>query len=737
MTTLVSPGVSVNIINESYYIPATSPTVPLIFFATRADKVQADGVTPAPGALENGVVRSITSLNQSISTYGVPYFRTQNGIYPTSSGAQLHGDSRNEYGLFAMNQALTILSNVYCVRADVDLADIAGTVYSASTPAFAGTGNGTISAPILDQATSQNQLWTITTNSGAAAIATFGAINSGANYNNGSYSAISLTGGTGTGATANITVSGGTSGYSEIAFTATSTVTPSTPLGIAAAAYTFTANVDAAGAVTYSVTATGTDTMTSMAALMQVQIGALATVAAVGNSFVITSTDQGTASSVIITIPASSGTDLVGAINTSLTAPLPPSNTPISGTNGTISISSPVSAGTGYTIGDSLTGTFGEGSGFTVIVSSVALTTFAVSGFLSGPQGNASLGVLYSNAQVSFTINQGSVPFRSGDAWTFNVTSVSILEPLGANDAAKRATIVAALNSEILSNPDVRSEIYEYNLILCPGYYETISSLLNLNDDINDEAFVIADCPFQTSPEDTATWSLTLARQINNSVAYYYPNALDTNLDGNIVFCAASGVALKTYAYSDSVSEVWYPPAGPRRGVVTGVSDIGYVVGTLGTATTFVSTPLNKGQRDLLYQYGADVNPITNLPGQGIMVFGQKTSVGNIASALDRVNVMRLLTMIKRDIRKASLSYLFELNDRITQDSISTMITNYLNDILLNRGLYDFVVVCNASNNGPTIVDNNQLWVDIAVQPEKSVEFIYIPINVVATGATL
>lgn len=529
MPTLVSPGVSVTIIDESFYIPASAPTVPLFFIATRADKKKVDGITDAPGCKEASVVRTITSLNQSVDTYGVPYFWQDN------AGAEQHGDARNEYGLFALNQYLSLANNAYVVRADVDTSDNPVTTFSTDTPVLSGTGDGTMTSVSVDQTTAVAELWTITATSA---------------------------------------------------------------------------------------------------------------------------------------------------------------------------------------------------------------TNFTVSGFVSGAQGAATVGVPYNNGIISFTIVAGSTPFVASDVFTFNVTSSTVTDPLGVNDAAKRVTIVTALQGEINSNQDVRSEIYVYNLILCPGYHETVDEMLNLCQSINEEAFVIADCPFQVSnsvmstPENIATWSLTVARYRSADVGYYYPSGLASNLDGRDIVVAASGLALKAFTYSDNVSEVWYPAAGFRRGVLTGVSNVGYVTGTLGTATTFVQTPLNQGQRDVLYQFQANINIIPFFPGRGIVVFGQKTSY-SLTSALDRINVVRLLMKIKRDIRKAAMAYLFELNDKITRDSIKAMIDGYLNDIMMRRGLYDYVVLCDESNNTATRIDRNEMWVDIALKPAKSIEFIYIPIRVVATNAPL
>lgn len=527
---LVSPGVSVTIIDESFYIPASAQTVPLFFIATRADKKKVDGITDAPGCKESNVVRTITSLNQSVDTYGIPYFWQDN------SGAEQHGDARNEYGLFALNQYLNLGNVAYVVRADLDTSDNPVVTLSTDTPVLTGTGNGTMSGVSVDQNTAVAELWTVT-----------------------------------------------------------ATATP---------------------------------------------------------------------------------------------------------------------------------------------------TIFTVSGFVSGAQGNATVGVPYNNGIVSFTLNQGSTPFIQTDHFTFNVTENTVTDPLGVNDAAKRHTIVTALQATINSNQDVRSDIFEYNLILCPGYPEVVPSLLDLCVAISEEAFVVADCPFQVSPstmstpENIAVWALSGGRYRSPNIGYYYPSGVASNLDGRDVLVAASGCALKTITYSDNVAEVWYPPAGFRRGVLTGVKNVGYASGTLGTATTFVQTPLNQGQRDILYQFQANINIIPFFPGRGIVVFGQKTSY-SLTSALDRINVMRMLMKIKRDIRKAAMAYLFELNDKITRDSIKAMIDGYLNDIMMRRGLYDFVVLCDESNNTPTRIDRNELWVDIALKPEKSIEFIYIPIRVVATGASI
>ncbi len=307
---------------------------------------------------------------------------------------------------------------------------------------------------------------------------------------------------------------------------------------------------------------------------------------------------------------------------------------------------------------------------------------------------------------------------------------------LGANDAARRVAITTALQASINSNTEVRSENFEYNLVLAPGYPEVVDELIALTVDIAEEAFAIADTPVNLNPDETVNWSLTTQRFRSPGVAYYYPWALQSNLDGVNVVGAPSGVALRTYAFSDDTSELWFAPAGTRRGLITGVSQLGYVTGTLGTATTFVETNLNQGQRDNMYKDGTDLNPHTFFPGRGFVIWGQKTSSPDL-SARNRVNVERLVRFMKRSLRKSLLSFVFEPNDTLTRDNVKALVDNFLGDLVVRRGLFDFATIVDESNNTPARIDRNELWVDIAIKPTKAAEFIMVPIRIVATDAEI
>ena len=124
------------------------------------------------------------------------------------------------------------------------------------------------------------------------------------------------------------------------------------------------------------------------------------------------------------------------------------------------------------------------------------------------------------------------------------------------------------------------------------------------------------------------------------------------------------------------------------------------------------------------------------MPNRGLVVFGQKT-LHNTASALDRVNVARLICYLRYQFDALAKPFLFELNDRMTRDQVTDTFERFLSDLSSKRALYDFLVVCDDTNNTATRIDANQLWVDIAIQPAKAAEFIYIPVRIKNTGESL
>ena len=131
--------------------------------------------------------------------------------------------------------------------------------------------------------------------------------------------------------------------------------------------------------------------------------------------------------------------------------------------------------------------------------------------------------------------------------------------------------------------------------------------------------------------------------------------------------------------------------------------------------------------------YSNKINPITFLTGAGLVNYGQKTRAKN-ASALDRINVARLVVYLRGQLDKLAKPYIFEPNDKITRDEIKAQADSLLLELVGQRALYDFLVVCDESNNTPTRIDRNELYLDIAIEPVKAVEFIYIPLRLKNTG---
>jgi hypothetical protein len=311
---------------------------------------------------------------------------------------------------------------------------------------------------------------------------------------------------------------------------------------------------------------------------------------------------------------------------------------------------------------------------------------------------------------------------------------------------AVRDIIVEKMQAAVVINQEIRAEANYFQLIACPGYPEVYEEMIALNIDNGETAFVVADTPKFMIPTGIPTGrELTAAEWATNSnnvaetgedgfssarspyAGFWYPWGNATNVDGETVFVPPSHMALRTIAYSDSVAAPWFPPAGVNRGRVDNATSVGY----LSNLGEYTPIQLTNSMRDVLYEN--DINPIMFKPNTGLVVWGQKSWAAT-ASALDRVNVARLVAKMKYDLQRLLEPYLFEINDPVTRRSAQVSTERYLAGLKSLRALYDYAARCDESNNTNDRIDRNEMWVDVAIQPAKSIEFIYVPITILNTG---
>jgi hypothetical protein len=359
------------------------------------------------------------------------------------------------------------------------------------------------------------------------------------------------------------------------------------------------------------------------------------------------------------------------------------------------------------------------------------------------PQGMIAFNKRASSGSVKqYKINYTPAATNIGNVWVDASKNQVDGKMFGLRKAVHNVVKVA-MQSAIVSNDDLRAETNSFNLIASPGFPELLDEMVALSGDRRNTAFVIGDTPFRLKADATSTknWATNANTASENGedglltsspyAAVYYPSALSTNLDGTNVVVPASHVALRTLAYNDQVAFPWFAPAGFQRGLVQNATSVGFVNPADGEYTP---VSLNEGQRDNLYLN--KVNPIASFPGRGLVVFGQKT-LNPVASALDRINVARLVVHIRERLDDIVKPFLFEPNDDITRQNAKGVVDSFLSNLVVQRGLFDYVTVCDGSNNTPTRIDRNELYIDIAIQPVKAIEFIYIPIRIQNTlGST-
>jgi hypothetical protein len=359
----------------------------------------------------------------------------------------------------------------------------------------------------------------------------------------------------------------------------------------------------------------------------------------------------------------------------------------------------------------------------------------------------------YRNSYITTTAYPGSGSLGLGNI-RFNNESVAGYYPdrwvtKSGNNAdgsgtfgrkAQRKVIVAQLKSEIDTNQAIREDQRGYNVIACPGYPELIQNMINLNTDRNNTAFVVGDTPMRLAGTATAitNWANNTAAATDNGedglvsssdyLGVFYPSGSTTDNTGKSIVVPPSHMIMRTLANNDNVAFPWFAPAGTRRGIVDNATAVGYIDATSGE---FQTISVAESVRDSMHE--VKVNPITFFSGAGIVNFGNLTKT-SASSALDRINVSRLAVYLRTQLDAIAKPFIFEPNDELTRNEIKQAIESFLLELVGQRALYDFLVVCDDTNNTPTRIDRNELYVDIAIEPVKSVEFIYIPLRIKNTG---
>jgi len=351
----------------------------------------------------------------------------------------------------------------------------------------------------------------------------------------------------------------------------------------------------------------------------------------------------------------------------------------------------------------------------------------------NGHDDGSTLGGTYTAASASITLTNSHikqrkfvVPFQGG----FDSVNPAAPKYVGSNivntntqgfDCSTSSTggttaYKKAINA--VSNPDE----FDINMLVTPGIIHGLHSKITNHAiskcEARGDCFYVLDCGIKGGSISSATAAINSLD--TNYAATYYPWVKIVDRNTSLpVWVPPSVVLPGTIAYTDKVAHEWFAPAGLNRGGLTTVTE--------------AQTRLTHSERDDLYE--ERVNPIASFPGQGVVVWGQKTLQAK-PSALDRVNVRRLLIKLKKFIASSSRYLVFEQNTSATRSRFLNIVNPFLESVQANSGLSAFKVVMDDSNNTPDVVDRNQLVGQIFIQPTRTAEFIVLDFSVLPTGAT-
>tara|TARA_R110000868_G_scaffold14088_10_gene65901 strand:+ start:1442 stop:3904 length:2463 start_codon:yes stop_codon:yes gene_type:complete len=815
MVTLVSPGVSVTVVDESAYGAPGAGTIPLLVLATIENKTdptnsESDGIAKYTKSAYAGNVVRVTSQRELTQYFGNPTFTT-------NGSAIVQGSETSEYGLLAAYSFLGQGSQAYIVRADIDLAELQSTtteptasystansiwldtdasrygihqynattgLWVAKTPAI--EVNSTASAPEAAGGTytptatvvvggylvviHAHQSGNLSLEYFIGVVGAWELLNSDATLTTGDTVTwarhFNTPSAPGDGDVWIKTTSPG-NGISLVFSEFTSAWVSKTVQGVTTAQ---TAGVSTAIGDFYPQDGSSTSALTSVSAtnsrllldldantnaliiVQTITASAPATLSSYTTKFVQTSTPTATATTNQLWFDNTiNALDMyvINAGDFDAVTPTYATTAPAAPTNGDVWVNTS-NAASGQLNERTYPAISVYSSGLSAWVSHDNIDQTTERGVLfadisdtaadaSSPISGAPSATVYPDGMIVVNMAQSSNTVRTwnGTAWR-NATS-NHMDGSGRFGRYAQRSVIAQAMQAVTAGTDLRDEQYTFSLLCAPNYPELTDELVTLNSDRGETGFIIIDTPMRKNPTEAITWvsNSNVATEngedglvTNNTYsAVYYPAGTSTEpLNGATVVVPPSHMALYTYAYNDNISFQWFAPAGTTRGVVQNASAVGYIT----SEGEFKAVALTQGQRDAMYS--SKLNPIATFVGQGTIIFGQKTlHSGN--SALDRVNVARLVAYLRERFDSLARPFLFEQNDTQTRDRAKLVFERFLADILSRRGIYDFAVVCDTTNNTPARIDRNELYIDVAIEPAKSVEFIYIPIRIVNTGS--
>ncbi len=291
------------------------------------------------------------------------------------------------------------------------------------------------------------------------------------------------------------------------------------------------------------------------------------------------------------------------------------------------------------------------------------------------------------------------------------------------SDGLESVSDAAVINGyRLYENP----EDIDINLVIDSGKSDTVKlDIISMCEERYD-CMALIDCPKSgvlnnrgNEAVDLRTWKNSVLP--SSSYAALYGNWLEVydKFNQKYRWVPATGFVAGIYAKTDDVRDPWWAPAGLNRAIISSVRRLAW-------------NP-KLGYRDILYSNG--INPIVTFPGEGKVVWGQKTMLSK-ESAFNRINVRRLFLVLEKAIATSAKYFLFEPNDTATRNLLVNMITPFLRDVQSRRGIYDFRVVCDTSNNTAARIDRNELWCNIFIKPTRTAEFIVLNFVATATGAS-